>query len=66
MRELTPREIVAELDKHIVGQGEATASLNVPANLPLPPGFTLYHAYVVYDANGQFHMASNAVPLRLR
>ncbi len=46
--------------------GLATASFNVPPNLPFPPGFTFHHAYVVYDASGKFYMASNAVPLRLR
>jgi hypothetical protein len=46
--------------------GLATASFNVPANLPLPSGFTFHHAYVVYDASGKFYMASNAVPLRLK
>ena len=46
--------------------GLATASFTVPANLPLPSGFTFHHSYVVYDASGRFHMASNAVPLRLR
>lgn len=46
--------------------GGATASFNVPANAPAVAGFTLHHAYVVYDANGAFYMASNAVPLRLR
>ena len=47
-------------------KGEATASFNVPANLPVLSGFTFHHAYVVYDASGTFYMASNAVPLRLR
>ncbi len=46
--------------------GLATASFNVPANLPLPSGVTFHHAYVVYDSAGRFYMASNAVPLRLR
>jgi hypothetical protein len=46
--------------------GLATASFNVPANLPLSSGFTFDHAYVVYDASGRFYMASNAVPLTLR
>ena len=46
--------------------GLATASFNVPANLPLPSGFRFYHAYVVYDASGKIYMASNAVPLTLR
>ena len=45
--------------------GLATASFNVPANLPVASGFTFHHAYVVYDASGIF-MASNAVPLRLK
>ena len=44
--------------------GSATASLNIPANQPIPIGFKLHHAYVVFDAGtGQFHMASGAVPL---
>jgi hypothetical protein len=47
-------------------KGLATALFRVPANLPLPWGFTFHHAYVVYDASGKFYMASNAVPLRLR
>ena len=29
--------------------GAATASLNVPAKLPIPWGFKLYHSYIVYD-----------------
>ena len=46
--------------------GLATALFKVPANLPLPSGFTFHHAYVVYDASGKLFMASNAVPLTLR
>jgi hypothetical protein len=46
--------------------GRASASFNLPANVPLPSGFTFHHAYVVYDASGKIHMASNAVPLRLK
>ena len=46
--------------------GRASATFNVPANLPIPSGFTFHHAYVVHDASGRFYMASNAVPLRLR
>ncbi len=45
--------------------GLATAALTVPTGLP-PIPFTVYHAYVVYDASGKFYMASNAVPLRLK
>ena len=28
--------------------------------------FTVYHAYLVYDASGMIYMASNAVPLYLK
>ncbi len=47
-------------------KGEATASFNVPAGLPSMTGFTLHHAYLVFDASGKFYMASNAVPLVLK
>jgi hypothetical protein len=46
--------------------GLAAASFVVPANLPLPSGFTFHHAYVVYDTSGRIYMASNAVPVRLK
>ena len=46
--------------------GEATASFNVPANLPTLPSFTLHHAYIVFDGSGKIYMASNAVPLHLK
>ncbi|MEE2888062.1 MAG: hypothetical protein VX951_11595 [Planctomycetota bacterium] len=46
--------------------GQASASFHVPAGLPALPPFTLHHAYVVFDRSGGFHMASNAVPLRLK
>jgi hypothetical protein len=46
--------------------GRATAAFNVPSGLPALPNFTLYHAYLVYDAQGLWHMASNAVPLHLK
>ena len=29
-------------------------------------GFTLNHAYLVYDSSGKYHMASNPVSLRLQ
>jgi len=45
--------------------GGAKASFNLPTKLPPLADFTLYHAYVVHDNQGLFHMASNAVPLRL-
>ena len=45
--------------------GQATASLNVPKGLPLPPNLTLHHAYLVFDAQGKWHMVSNPVPVRL-
>ena len=45
----------------------ATASLNVPANLPIPPGFKLYHAYVVFDGTtGQVFTSSNPVSVEFR
>jgi uncharacterized protein YciU (UPF0263 family) len=47
-------------------QGRATAAFNVPANLPPVVDFSLFHAYLVYDAQGFWHMVSNAVSLRLR
>ncbi len=46
--------------------GRATASLNVPKGLPLPLNLTLHHAYLVYDAQGKWHMVSNPVPLRMK
>ena len=46
--------------------GLATASFNVPANLPLSSGFTFHNAYVVYDASGKLYMASNAVPVEFK
>jgi hypothetical protein len=47
-------------------QGRATASFNVPASHPAVNDLTLYHAYLVYDAQGYWHMVSNAVLLRLK
>ena len=44
--------------------GTASAALIVPTGLP-PSQFTLFHAFVVYDAQGKFYMASNAVHLNL-
>ncbi len=47
--------------------GTATASLNVPAKLPIPTGFKLYHAYVVYDGTtGQIFTSSNPVPVEFK
>ena len=47
--------------------GSAIASLNIPAKLALPPGFKLYHAYVVYDSKtDQIFTASNPVPVELK
>jgi hypothetical protein len=60
------KSVFANFRGTLDGNGFAVASLNVPPNLPIPIGTTLYHACVVYDASGVFHMASNAVPLRLR
>lgn len=44
--------------------GKATAAINVPPLANLAP-FTLYHAFVVYDATGTLHFASNPVVLGL-
>ena len=47
--------------------GTATASLNVPAKLPIPMGFKLYHAYVVYDGtSGQIFTSSNPVSVEFK
>ena len=44
--------------------GTGTATLNVPkASVSF---LTLYHAYVVLDASGKIHMASNPVPVMLK
>ena len=45
--------------------GAATASFNVPSGLPPLGSVTLHHAFIVYDAQGRFYLASNAVPLGL-
>jgi hypothetical protein len=45
--------------------GGAKASFDLPTGLPPLADFTLYHTYLIYDTQGKFHMASNAVPLRL-
>lgn len=47
--------------------GTATASLIIPAKQPIPAGFRLYHAYVVYDGTtGQFFTASNPVSVEFK
>ena len=45
--------------------GRGTAVLNVPKGLPIPLNLTLHHAYLVYDAQGRWHMVSNPVLLTL-
>lgn len=47
------------------GSGTADASFQVPAGLPSLSDMTLFHSFVVYDASGAFHMASNPATLRL-
>ncbi len=47
-------------------KGEATSSFIVPSGLPTLSGCTLHHAYLVYDAQNYFYMASNPVPLVLK
>ena len=47
--------------------GSATASFNVPAKLPIPSGFKLYHAYLVYDGTtGQIFTSSNPVSVEFK
>jgi hypothetical protein len=47
-------------------QGQALASLNVPViTSPSAIGVTFHHAYLVYDAQGNYYLASNPVSLRL-
>ena len=47
--------------------GTATALLNVPAKLPTPTGFKLYHSYVVYDgATQQIFTSSNPVSVEFK
>jgi hypothetical protein len=56
--------VFANFRGQLDGVGRAAATLRVPA---LPPGaVTLYHAFVVYDNQGGFHLASNPVVLRIR
>jgi hypothetical protein len=45
--------------------GNATAVITIPGPVSIPSlaGLTLHHAYLVYDVNGNFHMASNPAPL---
>jgi hypothetical protein len=47
--------------------GTATASLNVPAKLPIPVGFKLYHSYIVYHGtSGQIFTSSNPVSVEFK
>ena len=47
--------------------GTATASLNVPAGLPLQSGLKLYHAYVIYSGKtGRIFNASNPTSVTLK
>ena len=46
-------------------KGTATAQFILPANA-LSAGFSLYHSYIVFDASGRFHGASNPVTVRLQ
>ncbi len=47
------------------GTGRGAAFLKVPKGLQLRFSTTLHHAYLVYDAQGKWHMVSNPVPLKL-
>jgi FG-GAP-like repeat/FG-GAP repeat len=46
--------------------GQASAKFIVPSGLPKLPDFTLYHAAVVFQSNGQIRAVTNPVTLRLR
>jgi hypothetical protein len=47
--------------------GNATALLNIPAKLPIPIGFKLYHGYVLYDGTtGQVYASSNPVSVEFK
>ena len=47
-------------------QGMAQAALHVPViNDPTAVGVVLHHAYLVYDANANYYLASNPVRLQL-
>ncbi len=47
--------------------GTATASLVVPAGLPIPPGSRLYHSYLVIDGKtGRLVTSSNPVSVEFR
>ena len=47
--------------------GTATASLNVPARLPIPSGFKLYHSYIVFDpTTGKVFTSSNPVSVEFK
>lgn len=47
-------------------QGEASAAFVIPPNVPPSVlGFTVHHAYLVFDSNGTWRSVSPAIPLRL-
>jgi len=46
--------------------GKAQAALRIPnVNIPSTLGVVFNHAYLVYDAKNNFHMASNPVTMSL-
>jgi hypothetical protein len=48
------------------GERQPNAKFIVPSGLPKLPDFTLYHAAVVFQSNGQIRAVTNPVTLRLR
>jgi len=66
LQSLPETETLSEIKSAIEKLNRDPTVNGIMLNLPLPPGFTFHHAYVVYDASGRFYMASNAVPLRLK
>ena len=59
--------VFANFKRALSATGAATATLNVPAKLPIPTGLKIYHAYVVYNGTtGQIYTASNPVSVELK
>ncbi len=47
MSQMTPKEIVHELDKHIIGQASAKRSVAIALQKPLAPRHRLMRLYVM-------------------
>ncbi len=63
---LANTSILANTKGTLDASGTSQASFNIPKiNLPSAVGLVFHHAYLVYDQNNNFYMASNPVPLTL-